>query len=61
MTTENTIIEHANKLAKGLYMYDQDNPIDNLTDALTMITFDSLNSDEVDSSEIYDCIKAMMK
>lgn len=57
---ENLLIQEANELAKGQYMYDQDNPITTLAEALTMFVVESLQDDSVDSSKIYDLINSKL-
>jgi hypothetical protein len=60
MNIEKVIIDQANEVAKGLYMYDSGSPIDNITDALTMIVWGNM-TDEVDSAEVYDYINSKIK
>jgi hypothetical protein len=57
---EKIIIQEANELAKGHYMYDSDDPITTLNEALTMFVFESLQDDSFDSSEIYDLINSKL-
>jgi len=57
---EKIIIQEANELAKGQYMYDRDNPITTLAEALTMFVVESLQDDSFDSSEIYDLINSKL-
>lgn len=61
---ENIIIEKANLLCKNAFIdfpdYDEENPFTNLTDALTVIIWDSLQLD-CDSSEIYNFLQYKLK
>jgi len=57
---EKIIIQEANELAKRQYMYDSDNPITTLVEALTMFVVESLQNNSFDSSEIYDLINSKL-